>query len=555
MYFFSEATGRMEEHGSVAKGAAILIAANFVVKIIGVVYKIPLANILGSDGMGYLSSAYEIYQLLLTIFASGGALAVSKIIAESSALGRKAEVAKIMRLMFAVFTVVGAAGAALMYFGSGIFAGAIENPPAKYCIMVLSPAILFLSISCVVKGYYQGLGNMKPTAASQMLEAIFKLGIGVGFAILLTSMAYEPEYVAAGAISGTSISSAIGTVILLTIFLLPKNRRRIKELAAGGGDVRPTKKLLKVFWKLAIPLTFSAMVVNLTGVLDLFLIYNRLQAAGLDSKAANAAYGGYKGYAQTLFNLPPSIISSLNTSIIPSLSAAFVRKDTRRIKYVVRRSIKLVVSLALPCAVGLLVLAGPIQRMLYPKRLDEIAAVTPLLQILGVASFMTCAASLMTGLLQSSGHMRLPVVALTIGGAVKLAVNYVLVGIPSIGMIGAPIGTLLCYTTMFAINYHFFKKHAGYKVRFWPRVIKPGIASAIMGAASWGAQKLLAKVIPDSAATLIALILAVVIYGVVLLLIGGINEDDVKLLPKGRAIARALIKCRLLRPSEAAQRR
>lgn len=536
-----------QRKNSIAAGATVLIAANFIVKIIGVVYKIPLANILGQDGMGYLSSAYEIYQLLLTIFASGGAMAVSKMVAESIALARYSEVRKEVRLMATVFFVVGGTGTAIMLFGSGIFARSVSTEQAKYCIMVLSPAIFFLSMSCVFRGYYQGIQNMKPTGLSQIIEAFFKLLIGIGFALLLKEMAYSEEYVAAGAISGTSISTMIGAAILMCMFCSPSNRRQLRELSARGGKVRSNRAILRQFIHLAIPLTMSSMVVNLTGVLDLFLIYKRLQDSGLDQTMANAAYGGYKGYAQTLFNLPPSIISSLNVSIVPALSAAYVAKNSKRVRYLLRRAIKLVIALAMPCAVGLLVLAGPIQRMLFPARLDEIEAVTPLLQILGVASFWTCLSTLSTAMLQSIGKMRVPVYSLIAGGIVKLTVNYILIGIPSIGMTGAPIGTLLCYLTIFAINYSCFRREVRYRIPISRVVLKPLLASAAMGACAYGVQKACAGLIGDSKATMLAICLAVAVYGVVMLLIGGINENDIRMLPKGAWIARLLKKMHLLK--------
>ncbi len=533
--------------GGIAAGATVLIAANFVVKMIGVLYKIPLANILGQDGMGYLSSAYEIYQLLLTIFASGGAVAVSKMVAESLALSRFSEVRKEVRLMMTVFVIVGGTGTAVMFLGSGMFARTVSTELAQYCMMVLSPAIFFLSVSCVFRGYYQGMQNMKPTGVTQVIEAVFKLLIGIGFALLLKDLQYPEEYVAAGAISGTTISTMIGMGVLLCVFFSKKNRMKLRELSARGGKVRKTKVLVRQFIRLAIPLTMSAMVVNLTGVLDLFLIYKRLQDSGLNNEMANAAYGGYKGYAQTLFNLPPSIISSLNVSIIPALSAAFVAKNGKRIRYVIRRAFKLVIALAMPCAVGLMVLAGPIQRMLFPARLDEIEAVTPLLQILGFASFWTCLATLTTATLQSVGKMRVPVYSLIAGGAVKLAVNYTLIGIPSIGMLGAPVGTILCYVTIFAINFICFKKEVRFSLHFAPTVVKPLLACAVMGTAAYFAQRLLAGLTGDAVATAISIALAAALYGLVMLLIGGIGEQDILMLPKGAAIARLLKKMRLLR--------
>ena len=541
---------RLEQKKSgsgIAAGATILIAANFIVKIIGVVYKIPLANILGSDGMGYLSSAYEVYQLLLTIFASGGAVAVSKIVAESLALAHFSEVRKEFRIMLTTFMIVGGTGAAVMFLGSGPFARTVSAEQAQLCMMVLAPAIFFLSVSCVFRGYYQGLQNMKPTGMTQVIEACFKLAIGIGFAWLLKDLGFGEDKVAAGAISGTTISTIIGLCVLVCVFFSKENRKKLRELSQKGGEERSTGAILKQFVKLAIPLTMSAMVVNFTGVLDLFLIYQRLQDAGLDNAAANAAYGGYKGYAQTLFNLPPSIISSLNVSIIPALSAAFVAHNGRRIRYVIRRSFKLVSALAMPCAVGLIVLAGPIQRMLFPARLDEIAVVTPLLQILGFASYWTCMATLTTAALQSFGKMRVPVYSLIVGGVIKLSVNYILIGIPSIGMIGAPIGTVCCYVTIFTINMCSLRHNTTFSLKLTNAFLKPLIASVLMGAVAFGTHALLDGLIGDVFATLFAIGMAVGVYGVVILLIGGIGERDILSLPKGALLVRLLRKLHLLR--------
>lgn len=535
------------EKKGIAIGATVLIIANFIVKIIGVIYKVPLANILGQDGMGYLSSAYEIYQLMLTIFASGGAVAVSKMVAESIALNHFAEVRKEVRVLFFTFFVVGGTGMLIMFFGSGLFASRVSAPEAEACMMVLSPAIFFLSLSCVFRGYYQGQQNMKPTGLSQVIEACFKLLIGIGFALLLKSLAYEDKYVAAGAISGTTISTMIGMAVVLCIFFSKSNRMRLKQMAEQGGTVRPTKQLLLEFAKLAVPLTLSSMVVNLTGVLDLFLIYQRLQDAGLNNKAANAAYGAYKGYAQTLFNLPPSIISSLNISIIPALSAAFVARNKKRILSVIRRAFKLVIALAMPCAVGLVVMAGPILRLLFPARLDEVDAVIPLLQLLGVACFWTCLATLSTATLQSVGRMNIPVYSLLIGGVVKLLANYILIGIPSVGMIGAPIGTLLCYITIFTLNWTAFRRHVPIRVRPLPLIVKPAVACALMAVSCWGVQKLFASFVRESLATLAGLCVAVVVYGVVIMLIGGIDANDVRSLPKGNLLVKVLKKVHLLR--------
>ncbi len=530
---------------SIATGATILVAANFIVKIIGVIYKIPLANILDEKGNAYLGSAYEIYQLMLSIFASGGALAVSKMVSESMARQRYSEVRKFIRLMMIMFIVMGTLGTMIMFLGSGVFSQYVSDPDSRYCMMVLSPALLFLSISCVFRGYFQGLQNMKPTAISQVVEATFKLAIGIGLGAFLVRAGVDAKFVAAGAISGTSISTVIGASLLAILYFLPFNRQQLRSLKERGGEERSTGKLLRTFWRIAIPLAASALVVNLTGTLDLFLIYDRLQASGLDTEAATIAYGGYKGYAQTLFNLPPSIISSLNISILPALSAALVRKDRARVQSVASRALKLVIVLALPCAVGLSVLAGPIQRMLFPNQLDGIPAVTPLLRLLGIASFWACLSTVTTVLLQSAGKMRIPVYSLIVGGVIKLTTNYFL--IPVIGMAGAPIGTILCYLVIFFINIYSFRRTVPIRLHIVKMSVRPAISCLVMALAGLASQTALTSVLGDRLATLVAILVSALVYGLLMLLMGGINADDVHHLPKGRTIARLLTKLHLLR--------
>ncbi len=535
-----------EDRAGVAAGATVLIGSNFIVKIIGLIYKIPLVNIIGREGMGYFSSALEIYTLILTIFVSGGSVAVSKMIAESYALGRYREVRKVMLLMTAMFLFIGAAGTYVMYFGSRQFAVSVGNELATLSVIALSPAIFFLALSTVLRGYFQGLGNMRPTGVSQVVEALFKLLVGIGAALILKKFAYSSDIVSAGAISGTTVSTIIGALIMMFFYFSSRRRKELNALAAQGGECDTTKKLLSSFLKIVIPLTLSSVVVNLTGVLDLFLIFNRLKSIGLDEKAANIAYGGYKGYAQTLFNLPPSIISSINISIIPAISAAFVVKNFKRTRYVVNRSVKIVVIMALPCAVGLMVLAGPIQRLLFTASQEEINSVTPLLIVLGFASFCTSLSTLTTAILQSSGKMNYPVISLIVGGAVKLATNYVLVGIKSIGIMGAPIGTTLCYAVMTAMNFAYMRKVLPFKVPLIRLTIKPLFAGLAMGFFAYYSQMMLASVLGDRLATILSIILAAGVYGLVLLLVGGIKESDVMLLPKGATIVRILKKLHLI---------
>ncbi len=542
---------RLEEKSArkVASGALLLVSANFFVKLIGFVYKIPIGNILGNAALGYFSTAFEIYTLLLTIFISGGSIAVSKMISDSAALGRWANVRRTFRVLLVQFSIVGAAGTAVMYFGAGTWADFLGNSKATLSIVALSPAIFFLAVSCIFRGFFQGLGDMRQSSLSEVVEALFKLIIGVCLTLWLRSLGKGDDVVSAGAIAGSSLSVLVSALVVIAAYLLSSHRRRVAALSAGD---RPDRifPIVGRFWRLAIPIALSSVVVNLTSFLDLFLIFDRLVSTGMTEDAANRVYGAYKGYAQSLFNLAPSIISSINVSILPALSAHFVTGRRREAKRLVERSLKVVNLLALPSAVGLLVLAGPISRLLYPYRLDEIVVAIPILKILAVASYWTCLSTLATSLLQASGKTHLPLISLICGGAVKLGVNYILVGIPAVGINGAPIGTLACYLVMTAMNTVFLSRMMGTvngrRVRLFRWCVRPAFASAVMGAAAYFSQRWLALVLRERWATILAILLAVVIYALTLLLVRGVRKRDLELIPGGRRLAALLMKTKLL---------
>ncbi|MBR6771763.1 MAG: polysaccharide biosynthesis protein [Clostridia bacterium] len=542
-----------EKHArSVASGALLLIASNFIVKIVGFVYKIPIANVLGDAALGYFSTAFEIFTLLLTIFISGGSIAVSKMISDSAALGHWAEVKKTFRILAVMLSIVGFIGTAIMFFGAEAFSAKLDNPLAALSIAALSPAIFFLSVSCLFRGFFQGLGDMRPSSLSEVIEALFKLLIGIGFTMLLRSLGFGDHVLSAGAITGTTLSVLVSVFVMFGAYLLSSKRREVR-LRAAEDDEKPSSsfRIVGRFWRLALPIALSSVVVNLTSVLDLFLIFDRLIYSGMTVENANRVYGAYKGYAQSLFNLAPSIISSINISILPTLSAYFVTRQREKAKNTIEQSLKVVNLLAFPAAIGLLVLAEPISRLLYPARLDEIGVAIPILRILAVASYWTSISTIMTSLLQASGKTHLPLISLAAGGAVKLTVNYFLVAIPSLGINGAPIGTLCCYIVMVAINTVFifrtFGKVDGKRLKVFRWSVKPLISAAVMGAAAYWSQQGLDIILPERIATVLSILIAVAVYAVMILIVRGVTRSDLVILPGGRKLSALLIKLRLLK--------
>ncbi len=522
---------------TVARGAMILVLANLVVKIIGIFYKVPITNLLGPLNMAYFNAAFEVQQVLLTV-SLALPVAVSKMVAESASLGRGDEVRRIFRVTLVAFSALGLLTTAIFILGAPSFAATVLSEKAKFAMYALAPSLFLYAIAATFRGLYQGLGNMLPTAVTQITEAVMKMLLGTLIAWMMLRAGFAGEYLAAGAISGTTLGIVFSLLILIPLYFLPKTRKRMTELPRGGPSSGGGVLLLRLF-SIAIPVTLSSLIVNLTSFLDLFCISNRLQAIGMTEEAAATVYGGYKSYAQLLFNLPPSLIASLGLGILPAIAAAHVAQEYARRGEVMRSGVRMVVLLAMPCAAGLAVLADPILHTLFRSFPEEVSAAVPLMRMLGVASFFACVAAVSTSCLQGINRVHMPLLSLAVGGAVKLACNFILVGIPSIGIYGAPIGTCLCYIVICVINYGVLRRSAGLRLPF-VTILKAFAAAAVMSAAGWGLCALLRPAIGLTAACLLSIFVSAAVYGAALIALRAVTAEDLALLPKGERIAGAL---------------
>lgn len=533
----------------VARGAFILVLANFIVKVIGIFYKIPITNMAGPLAMSYFNSAFEVQQVLLTVSISLP-LAVSKMVAESAARGRGDEVRRIFRVTLVTFTCVGLLCTGIFILGAPAFAAASISVKAQYAMIALAPSLFLYAIAATFRGLYQGLGNMLPTAATQITEALTKLGFGVLLTYFAVRAGMGPEYVATAAISGTTISIVFSILILIPLYFLPRTRQSMKAIPSGG-ECDPPFKLLRRLLAITIPVTLSSLIVNLTSFLDLFCINDRLQFIGMTEEAANTAYGGYKSYAQLLFNLPPSLIASVGLGIVPAIAAAHVSRKFERRNEIMNSAFRIVILLALPCAAGLTFLADPILHMLFrnPTFADQVDAAVPLMRMLGVASLWACVASVTTSCLQGINKLRYPLISLGIGGALKLICNFTLVGIPDIGINGAPIGTNLCYIAIILSNTLMLRRHTELHFDVSSTFIKPLAAGLLMGGFSLGSYWVLHTCIGIglTVSCLASILLSALFYGACLVLLRCLTAEDLALLPKGERIAAALRARRIIK--------
>lgn len=518
-------------------GALILTAATAIVKVIGALFTIPLANLLTGDGMGYFYTAYDIYNVLLVISTAGLPVAMSRMVSEAEAKGRYEEVGRIFRVSMTTFLIVGAAGSGCMFFFAKNLANLMRNTNAWRAVMTLAPAVLFVAVMSAYRGYFQGRSNMTPTAVSQVIEALSKLVVGFGLAWYLMQAGAGFEKASAGAIGGVTLGTVLGALYL--IFCKLRDRYRAPACPPGLKS-RTSMQILKALVKLAVPITIGASVLSIVNFIDTMLVLRRLQeSAGFSQDMANWLYGSY-GNAKKIFNFPSAFIVPFSVSIIPALTTALTRRDEKGVARTVEASLRIMSLLAMPAGVGLIVLSWPIMNLIYFASPDEVNAGAPLLSILGIAVIFNCVVLLTNAILQAFGRVNIPVLTMAVGGTVKIVTNWFLVGTPSININGAPVGTCLCYGIIALLNILFILKEVPQAGAVFRAFLRPLISSLLMGGVAWGCYGIFSRSIGARFGVLAAIAVAAAVYLVLIVALRAVTREDLLLIPKGEKIANML---------------
>ncbi len=531
-----------EKRPSFLGGAAVLAAAVAIVKLIGAVYKIPLGNIIGDEGKAHFTVAYNIYNLLLTISTAGLPLAISKLTSEAHALGRENEKRKLFRTAIWLFFGLGTVFSLVMFFGSAQLASFMNDPLAFWSIRALAPAVFCVCLLACMRGYTQGQGNMTPTAVSQILEALCKLGFGLSLAWYFLQLGRGVELAAAGAILGVTIGTVMSMLFLIFYLLTHRDRTQSLDVPDSSGTLM--KKVLLI----GVPITLSNSAMSIITLIDSKIVLGRLESiSSLLPETPTALYGQYT-FGMDLINLPPSFVYPVTMSLIPFAAAAMARKDNAGANRIISSAFRLIAILAIPAGVGLSVLSGPILRMLYPAQPEAAAAAGPHLQVLGIACIFICLMTLTNAILQSYGHERIPICTMIAGGITKIVMNYVLVGNPNINIHGAPISTLCCYLVICGLNLFFVWKYSPEKPKYLQLFTKPVVASVLMGLMAWAGYGLTLRVLTggeyaygaSALATMIGIGAGVVVYGVLVIALGILRAEDLQSVPKGQKLIKLL---------------
>ena len=552
-------------------GAMILLCSTMLVKIIGAIFKIPIARLWTDDGFGCFDSAYQLFTPIYTLAMAGLPIAISRIVATHTKNGRYNDVKGTFKVAKRLFMVTGLSGFIIMLLLSFPFVKYTDaSGESIYSIFAIAPALFFCCIMSAYRGYYEGLRNMYPTAISDIIEALGKLILGYGFAYIIMKLTGRYELSAAGAMLGIVMGGVASATFLSLRHKLKGDGITGEELAAAPA-AESDKTLAKALIAIAIPVVLASLANSFSSLADTFFVKGQLtQMMGehadtirsmysasiaerdlIASKAGEAALTnaqipnflfGVRGKAFTLYNLVPSITSILGVSALPVITSAWTKRDLKTVKQNVESTLKLTAIITMPIGFGFLSLGNEIMNLLYNTAASVEIGGT-MLRIYGVTAIFAGLAIPMTSILQAIGKEKISLRNVAIGAAIKVVVNFVLVGIPTINIRGAAVGTMACFLFIFTANLLSLIKYTGVKPNLWQNVLKPFISAFACGLST----VILNLNFMGRIGTVLEIAVAAVVYFVVLILLNTFEAEDVITLPKGDKILKLFTKLKIIR--------
>ena len=534
-------------------GAALLAVATAVVKLIGFFYKIPLSAVIGNAGYGYFTAAYNVYSVLLLVSTAGLPVAMSRLISQASSLGHYNQVRKIYKVSRSIFLLLGLVSTALMMIGCRFLAEKVLNQPGAWAaILCLGPSALLMGVMSTYRGFFQGQGNMRPTSNSQMIEAVFKLIVGLAAAFAIMYLTDSVSLAAGGAILGVSVSCLVSVIYLRAVFA-PAYR----EMPQGDDAPKSTRATAKALLAIAVPITVGSAGLQFLTVIESGMYMGRLvdlvdsgrymSHLLTDTNTAQAVADNIKGIydqAMTIFNMPCAFIVPISISVIPAITSHLTLANDAGVRETEESAARITGLISLPCAVGLALLAEPIMGLLWGHSGQDLVLGGQLMATLGISVFLYAVIQYTNSLLQAHGFAHLPVINMLVAGVAKLAVVYVLVSNPNIGILGAPIGAALCYAAIAVMNLISIAKVVPQKPRLVRNLLRAAIPALIMGVAVFGAQWALNRLLGEGASRIILtggpIAVGAIVYLISAVFCKSITAEDCKLLPKGDKIAKLL---------------
>lgn len=535
---------------------SILAIAGIIVRLIGMLYRIPLANYIGDEGNGYYSAAYNIYSIMLILSSYSLPVAVSKMVSARLARGQYRNARKILRAALFYATIVGGVGFCALWFGSGFFAEhVIKMPYSAYALKVLAPTVWIMAYLGVLRGFFQGHSTMVPTAVSQIFEQIVNavisllaakslFDLGVKSNLVYGSTEYSYAFGAAGGALGTGAGALTALILFVGLYLMyrPKMKRRIRkeqETSAESYGMITSTLFLTV-----VPIIVSSSLYNSSTVIDNVLFGQIMTGLG-EAKQIASQWGIYSGKYHLLFNIPVAVANSLSSSLIPALSRAVAEKDRKQTLNRIASAIRFSMIIAIPSAVGLAVLAAPISNLLFPGR-DN----TDLIKMTCYGSSAVVVYSLSTvtnAVLQGINRMKTPIRNAGISLVLHTVILFVMLRYLHMGIYGVLYANILFALFICILNARSIARFKRYRQEVKKTFLTPMVASAVMGAAAFGVYRAAYSVFGNLISTGISVLVAVAVYFVLLILLKGVDAQELRSMPGGTRLSGLARKLHLMR--------
>lgn len=534
----------------------ILAAAGIVTRLIGIAYRIPLNNILGDEGQGFYGCAFSIYNIALLLTSYSLPLAVSKLVSARVAKKQYRNAMRIFKGALTFAVIVGAIVGVIVFLGADFIAGDVMSLKlSAYALRVLAPGLFIVAVMGVIRGFFQGMGTMVPTAASQIIEQIVNAIVSIIGASYLIKMAKEIKetaanpslpfaYGAAGGTLGTVSGALIGLVFLLILFKVYYPSLKRKAVRDKGHDLEGYGQIYKILFLTIAPVILSTAIYNISETLDQGIFSNIMISQGHSDKETAELLGMFTGKYNTLINIPLAVANALSASLIPSLTATVASGTKKQVNEKINMVIRFSMVIAIPCAVGFLVMGEPILDLLYN---GNIAIPAKMLQLGAITVVFYCLSTVTNGILQGVNKMTTPVKHGAISLVLHLIALFTMLVVFKWGIYAVVAGNIVFSLCMCILNSQALKRATKYTQEIQKTFILPAGSAAIMGVVTFGAYYGMHLILPKAAATILALGIAVGTYGIALIKLGALSPDEVKALPKGHKIYSLFVKLHLMK--------
>lgn len=571
-------------------GALILTVGMALVKIIGALFKLPLEAHIGEYGMGLFNVAYNFYGPIHSLATAGLPIAISRMVSECNSQGRYGDIRKIKRVAAPIFWTLGILGTAVMLiFAPAYCRNIIKNEYAILPMLALAPAVLFGCLGSTYRGYFEGQKNMYPTAVSELIEAASKLAIGLSASVLVSRL-LKREFFESGTVMGSTMSgsdeasTAILSVaaaaailgvtagsLLSYLYLAIRYKRKggtvTDEMLRNSPRPRDEKNIARRLLAIAVPVAIGSVTVNISGLIDTTFLQSRI--AAIVAESPNIIIEQYRGLipqsylsrpetipnflfgcfsmAMTVYMLVPTITHAISISALPNITELWIRGNRKDLKAGIETVLRISSLFSFPAGIGISAISIYISRLLYGGD-NSSSIVGGILSLLGIAAAFSAITTPISSMLQAVGRADIPVKMLVAAMGIKVAINYSLCGIAEINVYGAAIGTVFCYLFLMVSEIAALNRITAVRLDIKNTVIKPLVSAVLCGFLAYATANVMNEKIALGGRlgaliiVLTAIAVGVVGYTLALLMVNGVNRNDLVLLPRGQKIAKMLEK-------------